>query len=101
MAEKYRCMKVEFLLDEREVKALEELLEEYQNIEMEDHSKPFKDWTIEKVFQAVMEPGSQKCISDKLQESQLRMNMIDEHSYLSVDNFKTMEEWREEWERKN
>ena len=101
MAEKYKCMKVEFLLDEREVKALEELLEEYQKFEAEDHSRPFKKWTIEKVFQAVMEPGSKKIISDKIQESQLMMNMIDEHSYLSVDDFKTMEEWRKEWERKN
>ena len=92
-AGKHRYMQVEYLLEEREVKALEELLAAYQKYEMEDGSKPFKEWTVEKVFQTIMETGSSFVISDKIQSAQAQMGLI-EWDETEEEGFLTMEERR-------
>lgn len=74
MAETKR-MKVEYLLDENEVQALEELLPYYQNY-ISDGKKPFEKWTIENLFQFIMEVGSKGTISEHIKNEQIRQNII-------------------------
>ena len=49
--EEYKFVKVEYILDSRQQKALEELLPFFQNYIGPEKNRPFKDWTIEKLFQ--------------------------------------------------
>lgn len=80
---------VKYDLDEREVKALEELLPYWQSYE-KNGEKPFKNWTIQNLFQAIMFHGSKFNISDKIVGEQFRQNLI-ELSDISKP-FKTMQE---------
>lgn len=89
----YKYLTVRYILDAREIQAIEELLTHYQNYEDEGGSRPFAEWTIEKMFQAVMELGAKRVISEKIQEMQFRQGLIDYKEMLK-DGFKTMEERR-------
>lgn len=40
----YRKMTVEYILDDREIEALEELLGKWQQYKGKDGSQPFEDW---------------------------------------------------------
>jgi len=66
----YKKMDVKFLLDNEQISNLKVLLGRYQKYENKDGEFPFKDWTIEEVFEAVMGVGSKRIIND-----QIRMNM--------------------------
>lgn len=63
-------MTAEFMLDEREVKQLQELLEAWQQYKGNDGQQPFKDWKIEDVFQTVMEIGSKSTIQHHIKDNQ-------------------------------
>lgn len=90
MAE-YKTFTVNYLLDEREQQALEELLPYWQQYTNEKNERPFKDWKVEDVFKATMEIGSKYTIADKLQNEQLRQGLI-EWEEREKDGFKTVEE---------
>ena len=51
----YRKMTVEYILDDREIEALEELLGKWQQYKGKDGSQPFADWKLEDLFQAIMQ----------------------------------------------
>lgn len=69
-------MTAEFMLDEREVKQLEELLEQWRTYKGKDGTQPFKDWEIEDVFQTIMEIGSKNTINRHMKDCQFRFGMI-------------------------
>lgn len=96
----YKKFAVTFYLDEREQKALEELLPFYQNYIAEDGSRPCSEWTIENVFQSVMELGSTHIIAKKIQEMQFRQELIT-WDQMVENGFKTMEERRNDGTGRN
>ena len=73
--EETKRMKVEYLLDENEVQALQELLPYYQNY-VSDGEKPFEKWTIENLFQFIMIVGSSRDVSEHIKAEQLRQGII-------------------------
>ena len=56
----YRKMTVEYILDDREIEALEELLGKWQQYKGKDGSQPFEDWKLEDLFQAIMQYGCRR-----------------------------------------
>lgn len=89
---KYTTIAVECLLDEREIEALEELKEHWQQYEGKDGTKPFADWTTEKVFQALMEAGCKHSISQRIKEDQFRKGLITIEELCSNEGFRTKKE---------
>lgn len=69
-------MTAEFMLDEREVKQLEELLGKWRAYKAKDGTQPFKDWEIEDVFQAIMETGGKHTINHHMKNCQFSFGMI-------------------------
>ena len=69
-------MTVEYMLEEREIKQLEELLEQWRAYTAKDGTKPFEDWEIEDAFQSIMETGSKSTIQHHMKDSQYRFGMI-------------------------
>ena len=78
-----------YTLNEREIKALEELLPYWKAYENKGE-KPFAKWTIQNLFQTIMSYGSRYTISDKINNEQFRQNLI-EISDISKP-FKTIQE---------
>lgn len=62
-------------ISEKQEEALRELLPHWQQYENEG-KKPFADWTIEKLFEALMQAGSLHTIWKKIKEEQFRQGMI-------------------------
>jgi len=73
---KYAEMTVKYLLNEKEITRLERLLTFWQQYESPDGTHPFKDWDIEKLFQALMETGSSHIIDKKIKEDEWRKELI-------------------------
>jgi len=73
---KYAEMTVKYLLNEKEITRLERLLAFWQQYESPDGTHPFKDWDIEKLFQALMETGSSHIIDKKIKEDEWRKELI-------------------------
>lgn len=73
---KYAEMTVKYLLKEEEINRLERLLAFWQQYESADGTHPFKDWDIEKLFQALMEAGSSHIIDQKIKEDEWRKELI-------------------------
>lgn len=89
---KYRQVAVEFTINERQQKALEELLPYWQQYTGEDGDNPFKDWTIDDLFNIMMQTGISKVISAKIKEHQFRQGMIDSEELINGEPFYLMEE---------
>lgn len=68
----YRKMTVEYILDDREIEALEELLGKWQQYKGKDGSQPFEDWKLEDLFQAIMQYGCKYDISKHIKTDQYR-----------------------------
>lgn len=88
----YKTMTVSYMLNEREIEALEELKSLWQQYEGKDGSKPFADWTLENIFQAVMETGSKYDISHRIKEDQFRKGLITVEELCSSELFRTKSE---------
>lgn len=73
---KYAELTVKYLLNEKEITRLERLLAFWQQYESQDGTHPFKDWDIEKLFQALMETGSSHIIDKKIKEDEWRKELI-------------------------
>lgn len=73
---KYAELTVKYLLNEKEITRLERLLAFWQQYESPDGTHPFKDWDIEKLFQALMEVGSSHIIDQKIKEDEWRKELI-------------------------
>lgn len=87
-----RTFEVRYTLDDREIEALEELLPYWQQYENEGE-RPFENWTIENVFQAIMQLGSKHDIARRIQEEQYRQGIIEHSQMLKPgEGFKTMKE---------
>lgn len=67
---------VEFDLKEDMEVALLELLPCWNNYTGKEGDKPFADWTIEKLFETLMQMGSFHTIWRHIKEEQFRQNMI-------------------------
>lgn len=89
--EKYKDFTVNYLLDEREQKALEELLPYFQNCVTKDGKKIFEKWTVENVFDSIMTQGCHAYIAQRIQYTQLMQGLIEYEDFVK-DGFKTMEE---------
>jgi hypothetical protein len=72
----YRKMTVEYILDDREIEALEELLGKWQQYKGKDGSQPFEDWKLEDLFQAIMQYGCKYDISKHIKTDQYRHELI-------------------------
>lgn len=88
----YITVSVEYMLNEREIEALEELKEHWQQYEGKDGKKPFSDWTAERVFQALMEIGCKHSISKKIKEGQFQQGLITVEELCSDEGFRTKKE---------
>lgn len=82
----------EYMANEREVKALEELLEIWKQYEEPVGTFPFKDWDLEKVFQAVTEAGISYFVSKQIKNDQFRKGLIDIDELTNGNGFRTKEE---------
>jgi len=87
----YKYVTVEYQLDPRQQKALEELLPYFLDYPGTDGSRPFQNWTIENLFQTIMLTGSKFVIADKIQDMQIREGLIEWEDRIKND-FRTMEE---------
>lgn len=67
---------VTFTLNEEQEAQLEELKEAWQQYRGKDGNKPFKDWTIEKTFEAIMQYGSKYMIDAQIKKNQYELNLI-------------------------
>lgn len=59
---------VEFEIDEKQERDLKKSLARWKQVEKTDGSRPFADWTLEKVFQSIMYIGSKQIIDKQLEE---------------------------------
>lgn len=85
-----------YLATEREVEALEELLVIWREHESSDGTFPFKDWDLEKVFQAIMAGGSKYFVSKQIKDDQFRNGLIDIEELTNREGFRTKEEREKE-----
>lgn len=88
----YRKMTVEYILDDREIEALEELLGKWQQYKGKDGSQPFADWKLEDLFQAIMQYGCKYDISKHIKTDQYRHELIEVEELCSNDPFRTRSE---------
>lgn len=88
----YRKMTVEYILDDREIEALEELLGKWQQYKGKDGSQPFEDWKLEDLFQAIMQYGCKYDISKHIKTDQYRHELIEVEELCSSDSFRTRSE---------
>lgn len=91
----YMELSVTYLLNEREQKALEELLPYWQEYRDKDGSRPFQDWTIKELFQNVMTVGGKYMKSKQIKEFQFRQHMIDASELIGDGQFLLSEERQE------
>lgn len=89
----YKYVTVEYMIDPRQQKALEELLPCFQNYSGTEGSRPFQNWTIDDVFKSIMLNGSKFVIADKIQNMQIMQGLIKWEDKVEND-FRTMEERR-------
>lgn len=95
----YRKMTVEYILDDREIEALEELLEKWQQYKGKDGSQPFEDWKLEDLFQAIMQYGCKYDISKHIKTDQYRHelmptyweHLVHEYTGLNVNEIEELE----------
>lgn len=74
---------VELDIDERQEAALLELLPHWQQYtSKEDNSKPFEHFTIEKLFETIMQIGCLHTIWNKIEEEQFRQGLISTEEWL-------------------
>lgn len=85
-----------YMATEREVEALEELLEIWQQYKGKDGTFPFKGWDLEKVFQAIVECGSRNLVSDQIKNDQFRKGLIDVDELINGEGFRTKKEREKE-----
>ena len=77
---------VELDIDERQEAALLELLPYWQQYtSKEDNSKPFEHFTIEKLFETIMQIGCLHTIWNKIEEEQFRQGLISTEEWLDKD----------------
>lgn len=88
----YRKMTVEYILDDRETEALEELLGKWKQYKGKDGSQPFEDWKLEDLFQAIMQYGCKYDISKHIKTDQYRHELIEVEELCSSDSFRTRSE---------
>lgn len=88
----YRKMTVEYILDDREIEALEELLGKWQQYKGKDGSQPFEDWKLEDLFQTIMQYGCKYDISKHIKTDQYRHELIEVEELCSSDPFRTRSE---------
>lgn len=88
----YRKMTVEYILDDREIEALEELLGKWQQYKGKDGSQPFEDWKLEDLFQAIMQYGCKYDISKHIKTDQYRHELIEVEELCSSDSLRTRSE---------
>lgn len=81
-----KTIKVKLDIDERQEAALLELLPYWQQYtSKEDGSKPFEHYTIEKLFETIMQIGSLHTIWNKIEEEQLRQGLISVDEWLDKE----------------
>lgn len=82
----------EYEPDEREVKALEELLPFWQQYKGQDGTFPFRDWGIEKLLKTFIETGIKIHISKQIKTDQWRKGLISDDEMFGKGDFSTKEE---------
>lgn len=81
-----KTIEVKLDINERQEAALLELLPYWQQYtSKEDDSKPFEHYTIEKLFEAIMQIGSLHTIWNKIEEEQLRQGLISVDEWLNKE----------------
>lgn len=82
----------EYEPDEREIRALEELLPHWQQYESVSGKFPFKNWGIEELFSCLVEIGIKRYVNCIIKEDQYRKEMISLEEYCSHTPFRLKEE---------
>lgn len=88
----YIELNVKYLLDERQQKALEELLPKWQQYEDKAGEKPFADITLPKMFNNIMTIGGKYDISTRIKNEQYRQGIIDSSELIGNGEFLLSEE---------
>ncbi len=90
------AVNVKILIEERELKAIEELLPSWQQYESkEDGTHPFEKWTAENLLQHLLDSRSKNYISECIKSQQLVQGKITIDEFLNRKPFRLKEE-REE-----
>ena len=83
---------MDYTPDDREIKALEELLPYWQQYEGAEGTLPFKDWNIEDLFRSLAEVGIKNHISHVIKQSQYTNGLIGVNELCNRRPFLTKEE---------
>lgn len=83
---------LEYKPDEREVKALEELLPFWQRYKDQDGTFPFEGWGIEKLLKTLIETGIKNHTSKQIKRDQWRNGLISDDEMFGKGDFRTKEE---------
>ena len=84
---------VKFLLDEDMLEELEELQRGFHEWKNKDGEYPFKDFSLEKTFNAVMISGSKTYVREKINYAKFQIGLIDRDTYIKkVSEILTPEE---------
>lgn len=91
----YIKLSVTYMLDERQQKALEELLPKWQQYEDKAGEKPFADITLPEMFNNIMTIGDKYDISTHIKNEQYRQGIIDSSELIGKGEFLLSEERQE------
>lgn len=83
---------VKYILNKQEEEQLQELLKLWQQYRNDNGDTPFEDWTIEHLFQAIMEAGSEVHIKKQIKSDQLRWGLITAEQFFNDEFTRTPEQ---------
>lgn len=79
---------IEHLVTDREQEALKELLPHYKNYVNPQGGRPFENWTIEDLYQALTQSGDSDSTSRNIKREQYAQGLIKTEEYLSSEKFR-------------
>ena len=96
-------LKATFILNDDELKEIEELQEAFHQYKDEDGNYLFKNYTLEKTFDTIMTFGAGNYIREKIKYAKLQLGLIDRETYIGyvLDDILTPEDEKETPEPKS
>lgn len=86
-------LKATFILNDDELKEIEELQEAFRQYKDEDGNYLFKNYTLEKTFDTIVTCGAGNYIRKKIKSAKLQLGLIDRETYIKkVSEILTPEE---------
>lgn len=79
---KMKKLKATFILNDDELKEIEELQEAFRQYKDEDGNYLFKNYTLEKTFDTIVTCGAGNYIRKKIKFAKLQLGLIDRETYI-------------------